>query len=30
MYIWGDYNTNAADTTWNSPAVDVLDTPPLL
>ncbi|MGA2353033.1 MAG: hypothetical protein ABSG02_00960 [Terriglobales bacterium] len=22
VYILGDYNTNAADTTWNSPAVD--------
>jgi Tfp pilus assembly protein PilX len=22
VYVWGDYNTNAADTTWNTPAVD--------
>jgi Tfp pilus assembly protein PilX len=24
VYIWGDYNSNSADTVWNSPAVDVL------
>ncbi len=24
VYIWGDYNSSSADTTWNSPAVDVL------
>jgi hypothetical protein len=22
VYVWGDYNTNATDTTWNTPAVD--------
>jgi Tfp pilus assembly protein PilX len=24
VYIWGDYNSSPADTTWNTPAVDVL------
>ncbi|MGA3092146.1 MAG: hypothetical protein ABSD75_26355 [Terriglobales bacterium] len=23
VYVWGDYNSNPGDTTWNSPAVDV-------
>jgi len=22
VYVWGNYNSNAADTTWNSPSVD--------
>ncbi len=22
VYVWGDYNTNSTDTTWNTPAVD--------
>ncbi len=23
VYVWGNYNSNAGDTTWNSPSVDV-------